>query len=271
MTGRHLIFYFYAMPDYKDNPAYKMHFACLKRYSSVFDSAHFFISVDDVSDKELITNVAVDIVSCGFVENLKFTVMENTLYRESIVFKEEIADKLDNLSGLTFFAHTKGVSNVLKQEYNVDSILGWIFGCYYFSLEFLDEVHTQMQIFQPFCQRYFYGPFLKNVPKEEGGGTKYGTEYEGAFFWTNCRALKDYMDDNGLKVPVNFGRFYSERFPGEIFSIDSFHVGGHSYTYHYGSEFNLYEDSFNVAKLMYDDDYETFKNEYDKIRKDNDI
>lgn len=272
MTGRHLIFYFYAMPDYKSNPAYKMHFACLKRYSSVFDSSHFFISVDDISDRELFVNVATDIVSCGFVENLTFTVVKNNpIYRESTVFKEEIADNLDSHSGLTFFAHTKGVTNISDGASNTESILGWIFGCYYFSLEFLDEVHTQMQVFQPFCQRYFFGSFLKNVPPDEGGGTKYGPEYEGTFYWINCVPLKDYLDANKIRISGNFGRFYSERFPGEFFDINSLHVGSHLYTFHYGDALNLYKDSFEVAKLMYGNDYGKFKDEYNKIKTDNDI
>lgn len=251
MLGRRLIFYFYITPGYKTNPAYSMHFACLKKYSGVFDSAKFFLSVDDLSNKELIFEVASKIVSCGFVENTDFFVVENSPYRESAIFKEELADKLDTLSGLTFFGHTKGVSNVLNPDYNVDSILKWIFGCYYLSLEFMDEVHNQMQIYQPFDQRMFYGSFLRNVLPENGGGTKYGPEYEGTFFWVNCQRLYDYLKENDIPLPRNFGRFYSERFPGDIFPI-GVRIGSHKFRYFHG-EVSMYNDIDIVLPLLLDD------------------
>ena len=251
MNSRRLIFHFYAMPDYEKNPAYKMHFACLKRYSHLFDSAKFFISVDDTSNRSLITSVAAKIVSCGFVENVEFVVVKNTIYREALTFKDEIADKMDELSGLTFFAHTKGVSNVSSPENDVDSVLKWIFGCYYLSLERIDDVHNQMQVYQPQNQRFFYGSFLKEVLPEYGGGTKYGAEYEGSFYWINGQPLYDYINENNLPMPRNFGRFYAERFPGDIFPIDN-HIGSYSLRYYYG-DVSLYSECDEVLSLILKD------------------
>lgn len=263
MVKRRLIFYFYATPGYKTNPAYKMHFACLKRYSKLFDKAKFFISVDDLENRELIAEVASKIVSCGFVENTEFIVVKNDIYRESGIFKQEIADKLDELEGLTFFGHTKGVSNALNPNYNLDSILKWIFGCYYLSLEFMEEVHNQMQVYQPKYQRLFYGSFLKEVLPENEGGTKYGAEYEGTFFWINCQPLKDYMDENEISLPRNFGRFYSERFPGEIFPINV-HVGSFHLRYFMG-DVSLYENCDEVLKLLlFEDELLKFYEEYNR-------
>lgn len=266
MNGRRLIFYFYATPDYRENDAYKMHFSCLKKYSNVFDDAHFFISVDDITDKELISRVAGDIVSCGFVENVKFTIIENGQCCESMVFKNEIVDNLGELTGLTFFAHTKGVVSIKK--YNRDSILKWIFGLYYMNLEFLEDVHNQLQVYQPSYQRFFYGTFLRQIAEEYGGGTNFGAEYEGTFFWINCVSLKNYMIKNEIAVPNEIGRFYAERFPGNIFPI-GIRLGSKNYTYYVG-DISLYDNCDEIlSAILPTADLEIFNNEYKKIIKEN--
>ena len=270
MVGRRLIFHFYAVKGFEDNPAYKMHFACLRKYSHVFDSAKFIISVDDVKDRELISQVASKIAACGFVENTEFVVRENGIYREAETFKREIADNLDNLSGLTFFAHTKGVSNVVSRPEITHSILRWIFGCYYLSLTFLHDVHAQMQMYQHFCQRFFYGPFLRSIPQNNNGAPKYGAEYEGAFFWINCFALSDYLKENGKEIPRDFGRFYAERFPGEMFPIGE-RIGSYQYRYYEGE--GLYENSDAIIEIIFtnEKDLEDFNNEYSKLIAENGI
>lgn len=265
MNGRRLIFYFYAMEGLEDNLAYHMHFSCLKKYSHLFESAKFFIAVDDTNNKELISKVAAKIALCGFVENTEFVVVKNDVYREAGIFKTEVVDKLDELTGLTFFAHTKGVTNFLNPEYNKDSILKWIFGCYYLSLEFIDDVHTQLQINQPCYQRFFYGSFLRNIPPEDGGGTKYGAEYEGTFFWINCVSLSNYLKERGISVPNEIGRFYAERFPGDLFSVKE-RVGSYQYSYLYGP-ISLYNDCDTVYNTLLSDesDLERLYSEYAKI------
>ena len=196
--------------------------------------------------------MASKIVACGFVENTEFIVIENGVYREAAIFKQEIADKLDELSGLTFFAHTKGVSSILRPDCDTESILKWIFGCYYLSLENIEEVHDQMQVYQPKDQRFFYGSFLRVVLPEEGGGTKYGPEYEGTFYWTNCNVLLDYMREKEIPLPRNFGRFYAERFPGDILSIGT-HLGTHKYKYLAG-DWDLYKNANNALEFLVGED-----------------
>ena len=264
MKGRRLIFHFYAMPGYESNPAYAMHFACLRKYADVFDSAKFIISVDDTSDRELIKSVAEKIVSCGFVENTEFVVTENTIYREALTFKTEIVDKMDELSGMTFFAHTKGASNISVPEYNAESILKWIFGCYYLSLEYIEEMHNQAQVYQPYDQRFFFGSFLREVLPENGGGTRYGAEYEGTFFWVNCQPLLDYLNDNKIPVPRNFGRFYAERFPGDLFPING-HIGSHNLRYFVGDvSLYLYCDRVIDLVLNREGEKERFYEKYNE-------
>ena len=150
---KRLVFSFYASEDFEDNIANKFHFKCLERYSNVFNEVIVCIIVSDVENKELVykvRNYFLRIFNCS----IAFKTYENTALNESLVFENEISDRLKSLDGLTFFAHNKGAGNINNWICDKNSILRWILGMYYLNLEPIYDVE------QCLCHNFsgmFYG------------------------------------------------------------------------------------------------------------------
>ena len=49
-----LVYHLYVKEDFQDNIAYKIHSYCLKKYISVFNKVKFTLSVDDLTNHDLI-------------------------------------------------------------------------------------------------------------------------------------------------------------------------------------------------------------------------
>ena len=62
----------------------------------------------------------------------------------------------------------------------------------------------------------------------------------------------DFMKENEIPLPRNFGRFYSERFPGDIFPVGT-RIGSHRFRYFHG-EVSMYNDIDVVLPLLLDED-----------------
>lgn len=221
MIYKNLIFHLYSFDGFEDNDAIRVHLSCLKHFSSVFDNAKFIISVDDPKNADLIKKTEKAIVSCGF-RNVGFKVVENDYYREARTFKEEVIDKLDKYEGLTFFAHSKGTTNVLNPKMNKESVLKWVAGMYYLNLNFIDDVeNTLINQFK----YAFYGSFKVVSDNIEN---KNKTWYAGTFYWVNTNRLLNNIKQRGIKIPNLHDRGYAEMLPGEIDELASY---GMTYLY----------------------------------------
>lgn len=244
---KRLIFYLYITEDFFERKTNLITLECLRRYSYIFDQADFFLSIDDVDNYTLINKVENEILGLGFKKNLSFTIHQNDSYRESAVIKEEIADKLEDLEDLIFFGHGKGFTNL--ENYDEDSMVHWLLGCYYMSLEFVDEgikLITGMNTFSTFGS---FPLVLEKRSSEDDylaqnelylGRIKYGWCYSGTFFWINPPKLYDHMQIFKQKPPKIFDRYYSEKFLGNVMSYASNATGYHLRYLYSGN--NMYND-----------------------------
>ena len=243
-----LLYYIYVTPDFFTRITNLVNIECLRRYSNVFDSAKIFLSLDDTNDKELINKVEHLFIDMGFNGNISFVIHKNDEYRESAVLKEELADKLYELDGLIFFGHGKGFSNI-DTGYEKESMLHWIAGEYYLSLQFIDEVLDLITGSSTFSA-YGSFPMILNERKHTDdvlekdelylGRIKYNWCYSGTFFWVNPARLYDQMAVFRQEVPRMHNRYYSEKFLGNVMSYGG-NACGHNMMYLWHTN-NMYND-----------------------------
>jgi hypothetical protein len=139
-----LRFNFYATHDTLDSDINEIHFKCLEHYKNIFNDVKICISTNDINDVVLIEKVEKKFfdIFAGLPIELGFQVQKNDVnYQESLFFKREIVDKLNNYD-LVFFAHNKGITNVKK--YDINNIYKWVVGMYYFSLNFFEDVQRSL-------------------------------------------------------------------------------------------------------------------------------
>lgn len=256
MIKHRLIFHFYAFWNWRENRAIQIHLECLKAFAHVFDEAIFVISVDVVTDKDLIREIEFELIKCGF-ENVRFIVRQNNNYCEAETFYNDIIKKLDVLDGLTFFGHTKGITNY--SVFKEDSIDNWIIGMYYLSLNFMDEVDTEMI----HKARNLYGSFLTKMEDCH-------YHYSGTFYWLNCQSLWNDYKLGRVKFPEGcFNRNYAELFPVSLYwgEGSAFLEGkmAHERKYLYFNKVNLYENADIALEFLLGEDITHYKEFKKKI------
>lgn len=251
---RNLVFYFYGFDGYKDNRAIKIHFKCLKKYCNVFDNALFIISVNDITNIKLISDIEHDLINCGF-NNISFKIHQNDVYCEANVFKEEIVNKLNEYEGITFFGHTKGVSNYTEET--KDSMDEWITSMYFFNLEYTKNIEGYLA----FDVSLFYGHFLSR----HLDGLFY---YNGTFFWINTKKLYHHKNVFNIHDDENVdGRGYAELYPSyfyndELMYLDTFECFASLFGDNYVESIIINDRMCNyTGKLNVLSDYRDFKKE----------
>lgn len=252
---KRLVFYFYTFDGFKNNRAIQIHLKCLSHYSHVFDEALFIISLDDVENKQLIFNTEAELLKTGF-RDIHFKVHKNNGYCEAQPFWEEIVSKLDVLDGLTFFGHTKGITNYQNENISKTSIDTWILGMYYLNLEFIKEVEQYMT----FYSARFYGAFLTD--NREWNGVNW--LYTGTFFWLNCPMIYVDFQTGEKKKPTTYHqRGFAESFPGLICEWKPYcpELSSHELRV-LGGGYNAYCNTPDVMKFLLgneEDDFNLFK------------
>jgi hypothetical protein len=252
MVNKRLFFYFYAVDGYKDMYYYKMHLACLEHYANVFDEAIFVISVNDVNNESLINSVRNDILAHFKCKDIRFKVHKDDDYHESRVFYDMIYKKLDQLDGLTFFAHTKGVSNCYVSN---DTMVDWILSLYWLSLSDIKDVCNAL-IYSHFL---FYGSFKLAHPTNEIIFNPQQMFYNGTFYWLNTSKVYNSLLVKKQNILLE-SRFTCEKFPGYFDNgIYGMASKGDLYwatdfTYDYISE------ALNFLTSVSRSEYEDFKN-----------
>ena len=205
-----MVFYFYASEDFDKNGANLIHRKCLEYFSHIFDEIIFGISLDDISNFHLRDKVIAWMTGALKCSNVTFKVVQNTEMREVPFFYNEIANKLKQLNGFTFFAHNKGTTNDMQKE----TIQNWIYSMYYFNLNNVDEVATKFHS----TLAMLYGTYLTNADFIQN---KYHLHYSGTFFWINAQALAAYLENHHIELPQPFNRWYAEEFVGNLFSWEN--------------------------------------------------
>lgn len=265
-----LLFSFYLTPDFKENVANKMHFECLKEYSSMFKDATFVILTDDVNDKESIAEVEKMFIECGYMNNCRFMVEQNNPFCESYVFKKYLVDRLYDYTSPVLFAHNKGVTNVKKSELSINDILMWIYGLYSLSLDYSAEAFEFMCM--GFWRSIFFGGFM-SIEDTENSDLKYLPSYNGTIFIINPGNLIEYINERQIEIPPIGNRWYTEHFPRTILlnekrGQESLKATSHNqmYFYAYYPE-QLYKGKYggvqDLCKFMFGDDFPEFQHRFE--------
>lgn len=259
-VNKNLVFHFYVTENIRESYISELHFKCLKNYSSVFDSATFIISLDNVENVELINYVKNRLIDCGFYKNVTFHIVKNNELRESSTFYDFIASKLDELYGLTFFGHSKGVGNEIEGKAN-ESVIEWIKAAYFLNLSYISEV-VELLVEKPYGISF---GALKCSWDEIDNANKW--IYSGTFFWLNTQRLKRALEKKGIKVKKPDDRYYSELFCGEYISVERESVSHEAYFLFGNGCKNWYEKSniYIPYYLLLDEDKENYKKFKEKL------
>jgi hypothetical protein len=224
--NKRLIFNFYIDENWKENHINKIHLYCLEYYKNVFDEMIFMVSLNDIKNDELIYDFEQHILSLKLCTNIRFIVKQNHIFREAKNFYDEIATKLNENKGFTFFAHNKGITNYYNDVYKKHDVEKWVTSMYYGCLERPDE----MKFFLTDGRKLAYGTLLDVINDEylddrlfyDSIGLWLGKRryfYMGTFFWMNCPMIKYYMDNNNVQLPELVDRWYAENFFANIFDV----------------------------------------------------
>lgn len=262
-----LVFHFFITRERVESELYRVHYECLSKYSGIFDEVYYTLSLDDTSDHDLIHSFEhrlLDITRCG---NVTFRVVQNDKYCEAETFRSQVVSRLGS-DDLVFFGHSKGCSNLGNFDY--ESLLQWVVGMYYFSLNFMDEVEKSLYN-RPYVS---YGPFLTfNDEKHDIRKVPVNRWcYIGTFFWINSRKLNDWIKLTGAHVPSMSDRFYAEEFLGNLSPHSAF---GYSHGNRFGINMtDYYNNAREYIRIIYDgyqyDEFMEFYNEViSGVRKEN--
>lgn len=279
--NKKLLYYLYVTPDFFERITNLVNVECLREYAHIFDEAVIYLSLDDVNDIETIKKVEHLFLDLGFNGNITFKIHQNDSYRESAIVKSEIADKLYETEGLIFFGHGKGFTN-LDRGYDKISMLHWIVGNYYLSLEFAQEGVDLITGMNTFCT---YGSFPLVLHREQPyandllgkselylGRIKYNWCFSGTFFWLNPGKLYDHLAIFHQEIPRIFDRYYSEKFLGNVMSYEC-NATGHNLIYLWPNN-NMYDDGVAedcIRFILHDEEsmrkyYDFFNNILERVK-----
>lgn len=206
-----LVFYLYYSNSKDLHEFYDFHFSCLKEYYHIFDEAVFVISVDDVTDYDLIREAEGKILNIFKGKNVSFDIHKNDRMCEIYAFEKYVVNAKER-DRLIFFGHSKGSTNV--KQYNKENIYKWIAGMYFFNLNFMDEVERCLLGKKSMS----YGSFL--MYDELNETNRYKWFYIGTFFWVNLGKIDNYIKQNNIELPSISDRFYAEEFLGDIYPFE---------------------------------------------------
>jgi len=267
MIKKHLIFSFFIPNDYETNIAIKMHYACLWKYSSIFDSAEFFITSTEES-KKYINSVKLSLLNIFPCKDIRFKEIENDFFYESRVLKDYVIDRLDGFKEtMVFFGHTKGTNDVARYggAGKGERFLKWIYGLYFYSLEFVGE--AEIKLFTAYHGRFhtFFGSFPIVTDEDR-------CFCGGDFYWINPMALNKDIQTGEVKLLEMWDRAYAEDLP-KIYNrnlIDGYIIGktgGHNCIESKLWDLDFYDGNFDDI-VRYYGDYDLFMRGYNELLKD---
>lgn len=260
---RRLVYHFYVTSRWRESEIMKIHLACLEEYAKNFTESIFILSMEDINDTQSIYELEKKIIDIGFT-NVTFKVRPTNNLCESDTLDKEIFQHMGEMEGITFFAHSKGVYNEVRNFYNMtkESVLQWIVAMYYLTQDSIAEVEGKL-----------YGPHgilygaLKTFRADLTN--KYHWIYSGTFYWINTMRLYDTIKLNNIFVPKCTDRFFSEFVMGNILDGRQ-DTGLQACDSHFGSYLrgadNYYDEAPQYIQLCTDTEhYEAFLTFFQKI------
>ena len=200
LVKRRLVYHFFISDDYETNEIYKIHFACLEYFAKIFDEAVFIIT----SNNENVPYLDVESKLLKIFKNTRITIeiKTNTALCEAETFYNEVVKKEESV--LTFFFHTKGITNI--KDCSKENIISWILIIYYYSLNFQEDMEKYL-LFQPYG--IFYGSCKGIIKTTNRTLNENSTIYMGCGYWINNIRLAN----EKRNIPQMADRWYGEMMP----------------------------------------------------------
>lgn len=240
-----MIYSFYVADNECNNLVYKLHYKMIERYSNIFDKIIMIIVYDGNYNDDIIYRIRSKIISICKCKDLKIIFEHNNHnYREGIIFKKYIIDKLESYDDyITFFGHTKGITNKDGLN-NIDNLLRWIYCMYELNFTWINEVKEKLTTYSMTNDNKYisYGSLYFKDYRHNNVNNWF---YSGSFFWLNTRKLYNHIKENNINI-LPFISEEGEKLKrcAELFigsCIDSNHAG-----FHYDERYNKETNFFNI-------------------------
>lgn len=208
---KQLFYNFYVTRENFDGIINNIHYKCLEYYKHIFDEVFICITLNDLSDNELVLMVQNKFIQIfnGVNQKITFKVTKNDPHlREVVFFYNEIIEKLNELD-LVFFAHNKGTTNIENSYVNKESLFYWIIALYYSSL--YNYENGINMITSNICVTYGSCYTTETINEK----TSFSM-YAGTFYWMNCKRIYTLIKDEEIEIPKLSNRFIAESFPNII-------------------------------------------------------
>jgi len=192
------IYIFYIADNNCNNDVYKLHYYFLEQLSYILDKMTFIILYDNKQTDDIVYRVKSKLINICKCKEVQF-IMEpnNSDYREGLYFKKYIIDKLDKYDEyLTFFGHTKGVTNPNGLN-NLKNLYTWICFLYYFNIHFINEITRKLNTNSIDEDYITYGSLYF---KDYRHNNVHNWFYSGSFYWINTYKLNKYINDNNIDI-----------------------------------------------------------------------
>ena len=202
LNKKTLVFSFYLTDDFNEARANKIHKYYFNKFSHLFDECIITFLMDDTENEELLNACRAWLMEAIHSKTLTFKVLKNNYMCECNVFMNEIASKLDELYGLYFFGHNKGLTAYHFNPGSQNNLDIWASGLWYLNLNFINEVEFKML----YTSKLAFGAFTLDENTVEG--EEPSTHYSGTFYWLNPSNI--YLNYDG--IPLLSQRGYTESF-----------------------------------------------------------
>lgn len=200
LIKKRLVYHFFISDNYETNDVYKIHFACLEYFANIFDEAVFIITSNN--ENAPYSDVESKLLKIFKHTRITIEIKTNTALCEAETFYNEVVKKDESV--LTFFFHTKGITNIKDCEQ--DNIIQWILMAYYYSLNFKTDMEEQL-LFYPYIT--FYGSCKGLVTVTDKPLERKSTIYIGCGYWINNTRL----NEEKKNIPQIADRWYGEMMP----------------------------------------------------------
>lgn len=261
-----LIFAYYIMNEISD--LHKFHINMLANFINIFNYIDFYLLYDNDNENKIEEhkNFIISILKRNDINFIK--IQNNSILREGQIYKKYIIDKLNNYNELIFFAHTKGVTNIVNLE-NISNTKLWIAIMYFYNMNYFKNVIEDFLYNKSLSWGAIYNYDKNNI-------TKYHWQYTGSFHWINCKELLKYINENSIDLSIyESNRIIftcAEEFLGNTFDPKYAGFLNHNRYNKYFSHF-LYENStlpyYNMSWVGFElvdiDSYNEFWNFYNNF------
>lgn len=196
-----IIYTFYIGDNECNNKIYQLHYYWIEYISQYVDKITFIIMHNGNIWDDIVLRVKSKILSIIKSKEVNIIVEPNYAeYREGYYYKKYIIDKLDDYNNyLTFFAHSKGISNPDNYQH-LENLFEWINGMYYFNFNYINEMKAKLSNYNVYDFTNNYITFGTLYFKDYRHNNIHNWFYSGSFHWVNTSKLSKYIKENNIDI-----------------------------------------------------------------------